>query len=310
MKILITGGLGYIGNVLIRKLLKENYNIVCIDNCMFGQSLNTELSNHKNFSFVKGDVRDLDLVSKLTSNIDAIIPLAGIVGAPLCKKTPKDTLEINQLAIKSLVSVISTDTKIIMPVSNSGYGIGEKNSFCDETSPLKPISLYGKTKVEAEKIIMERDNSISFRLATVFGPSERMRVDLLVNNFTYIAFFEKYLKLYEPHFRRNYIHIEDIANAFIFALKNFDNLKGEIYNLGLSEANLTKDQLCKKIKDHISDFVYEVSLEGEDEDKRDYFVSNKKIENKGFKAKISLDEGIKQLIKIYSNPKFNPIKNY
>ena len=197
-----------------------------------------------------------------------------------------------------------------MPVSNSGYGIGEKNSFCDETSPLKPISLYGKTKVEAEKIIMERDNSISFRLATVFGPSERMRVDLLVNNFTYIAFFEKYLKLYEPHFRRNYIHIEDIANAFIFALKNFDDLKGEVYNLGLSDANLTKDQLCKKIKDHISDFVYEVSLEGEDEDKRDYFVSNKKIENKGFKAKTSLDKGIKQLIKIYSNPKFNPIKNY
>ena len=310
MKILITGGLGYIGNVLIRKLLKENYNIVCLDNCMFGQSLNVELSNHKNFSFVKGDVRNLNLVSKLTSNIDAIIPLAGIVGAPLCKKNPKDTLEINQLAIKSLVSVLSNNTKIIMPVSNSGYGIGEKNSFCDETSPLKPISLYGKTKVEAEKIIMERDNSISFRLATVFGPSERMRVDLLVNNFTYIAFFEKYLKLYEPHFRRNYIHIEDIANAFIFALKNFDDLKGEIYNLGLSEANLTKDQLCKKIKDHISDFVYEISLKGEDEDKRDYFVSNKKIENKGFKAKISLDEGIKQLIKIYSNPKFNPIKNY
>tara|TARA_B100001029_G_scaffold178387_1_gene185041 strand:- start:752 stop:1684 length:933 start_codon:yes stop_codon:yes gene_type:complete len=310
MKILVTGGLGYIGSSLIPKLLDNNYHVHCLDNCMFNQKLSNTLSENKNFKFTKGDVRDYDLIKNLVKDIEAIIPLAAIVGAPLSKKLPNDTFEINQESIEKLVKFLNKDVKIIMPVSNSGYGVGEKDKFCDETSDLKPLSLYGKTKVEAEKVIMERENSISFRLATVFGPSPRMRIDLLVNNFTYIAYFEKYLKLYEPHFRRNYIHIEDIANAFMFSLNNFDNLKGEIYNLGLSEANLTKEQLCKTIKSHIDDFNYEISLEGEDEDKRDYFVSNEKIESKGFKAKISLDHGIKQLINLYSQKDFKPNKNF
>ena len=308
--ILVTGGAGYIGSYLVKELLKLDFKITVIDNLMFNQNFEVQKKYNDKLEFIKGDVRDKSLVKSISKITDVIIPLAAIVGAPLSEKMPKETVEINLESIKYLTSICSKEQIILMPVTNSGYGIGKKDSWCDENSPLKPISLYGRTKVDAEKIIMDRENSISFRLATVFGPSERMRVDLLVNNFTYIAFFEKYLKLYEPHFRRNYIHIEDIANAFIFALKNFDNLKGEIYNLGLSEANLTKDQLCKKIKDHISDFVYEISLEGEDEDKRDYFVSNKKIENKGLKAKTSLDKGIKQLIKIYSKPKFKPIKNY
>ena len=310
MKILITGGLGYIGSSLIPKLLNNNYEVICLDNCMFQQSCEPNLLNNKKFKFIKGDVRDYDLMKQLVKEIDVIIPLAAIVGAPLSKKLPKDTFEINQESIEKLVNFLNKDVKIIMPVSNSGYGVGEKDKFCDETSDLNPLSLYGKTKVQAEKIILERENSISFRLATVFGPSPRMRIDLLVNNFTYIAYFEKYLKLYEPHFRRNYIHIEDIANAFMFSIENFNDLKGEIYNLGLSEANLTKEQLCQTIKSHINDFNYEISLDGEDEDKRDYFVSNSKIESKGFKAKISLDHGIKQLINLYSKKDFKPNKNF
>ncbi len=310
MKILVTGGLGYIGSSLIPKLLKNNYHVVCLDNCMFEQNCSIDLINNNNFNFIKGDVRDYDLMKKVVKDIDVIVPLAAIVGAPLSKKLPKDTFEINQESIEKLVKILHKGVKIIMPVSNSGYGVGEKDKFCDETSDLNPLSLYGKTKVEAERVILQRENSISFRLATVFGPSPRMRIDLLVNNFTYIAYFEKYLKLYEPHFRRNYIHIEDIANAFMFSIENFDNLKGQIYNLGLSEANLTKEQLCKTIKSHLSDFNYEISLDGEDEDKRDYFVSNAKIEAKGFKAKISLDQGIKQLINLYSQKNFKPNKNF
>jgi len=186
-----------------------------------------------------------------------------------------------------------------MPVTNSGYGIGKKDEMCDENSPLNPISDYGQTKVRAEKIIMERENSISFRLATVFGTSERMRVDLLVNNFTYIAVKDKFLKLYEPHFRRNYIHLLDVVGGIKFAIENFDNLRGNIFNLGLSEANLTKEQLCIEIKKIVEDFEFEVSKDGKDEDKRDYFVSNKKIEQRGFKATHSLQDGIKELKEYY-----------
>lgn len=309
MKILVTGGLGYLGNAIIPILIKNYHEITCLDNCMFEQKIDDSLIKSPNFKFVKGDVRDINLIKSLTKNFDCIIPLAAIVGAPLSKKMPKETIEINQEAIRSLSNILSKDQIVIMPVTNSGYGIGEKNSFCDETSPLNPISLYGKTKVEAEKIILDRENSISFRLATVFGPSKRMRIDLLVNNFTYIAYTKKFLKLFEPHFRRNYIHINDIASAFLFALDNFSNLRGEIYNLGLSEANLTKEELCKEIQNVIKDFDYQISNDQEDEDKRDYFVSNEKIEKAGFKAVTSLETGIKQLVELFSDKNFKPSLN-
>lgn len=311
MKILVTGGLGYIGNVLIQKLLNEGkYLITCLDNCMFNQSIPEDLNKSNKFEFINGDVCDHNLVKKIVSDKDIIIPLAALVGAPLCKKYPEKTSAVNLEAIRFLKSVVSKDQKIILPVTNSGYGIGKKDEFCDEKSPLNPISLYGRTKVEAEKEVMDRENSISFRLATVFGPSPRMRIDLLVNNFTYLAFKEKYIKLFEPHFRRNYIHVEDVASGFVFAIENFKKLKGEIFNLGLSEANLTKEELCKEIKKIITDFNYDISLEGEDPDKRDYFVSNKKIENLGFKAKISISHGIHQLVEMYSNENFNFSNNY
>ena len=307
MKILITGAAGYIGTKLVSELRKIDHEITCVDNLMFNQT-NLSLMNDKKINFIKGDVRDETFIKGLIKKNDLFIPLAAIVGAPLSAKMPLETEQVNFGSINFMCQNLSKDQKVIMPVTNSGYGIGKQDEMCDENSPLNPISAYGKTKVKAEKIIMERENSISFRLATVFGTSERMRVDLLVNNFTYIAVFKKYLKLYEPHFRRNYIHILDVVKGLIFGVSNFENLKGNIFNLGLSEANLTKEQLCKTIQSEIPDFKYEVSLDGKDEDKRDYFVSNEKIEKMGFKATHSLEEGISELKEYYLSNK-NITKN-
>ncbi len=308
MKILISGAAGYIGSMLANELLSSENEITCLDNLMFNQKKHSLLTNKK-VKFVVGDVRDKFLMKDLISKNDLIIPLAAIVGAPLCAKMPKETEEINLGSIKFLCDEVSKQQMIIMPVTNSGYGIGKKDEICDESSPLRPISLYGQTKVNAEKIIMNRENSVSFRLATVFGVSERMRVDLLVNNFTYTAVKKRYLKLYEPHFRRNYIHISDVVKGINYAINNFENLKNNIYNLGLSEANLTKEQLCKVIQNIVDGFKYEISLDGKDEDKRDYFVSNDKIEKKGFKAMFSLEKGITEL-KNYFLSENNISRNY
>jgi len=298
--ILITGGAGYIGSVLTNFLVNKNYNITVVDKLIYKQKSIEDLIIKKRIKFNNIDVRNKLEIKKLISKNDIIIPLAALVGAPICKRYPKDANSINKESIKLLINCCSKEQKIIFPVTNSGYGIGKKNYVCNEKSPLKPISLYGKTKVEAEKIVLSKDNTICFRLATVFGVSQRMRVDLLVNNFTYVAFTKKYLKLYEPHFRRNYIHIEDVVNAIFFAIKNFEKLKNETYNLGLSEANLTKEDLCKEIQKIIKNFIYEIGYDKEDPDKRDYFVSNNKIERKGFKALRTLSEGIKELVDFYN----------
>ncbi len=300
MKILITGGAGYIGSKLTEKLINHELGITCLDNLMFDQKNLTSMTSDK-INFIKGDVRDETLMKDLYKKSDIIIPLAAIVGAPLSAKMPRETEEINFGAIDFMCKNLSKDQRVIMPVTNSGYGIGKKDEMCDENSPLNPISAYGKTKVKAESVIMQRENSISYRLATVFGTSERMRVDLLVNNFTYIAVKEKFLLLYEPHFRRNYIHLLDVVEGMIFGIKNFSDLKGNIYNLGLSEANLTKEQLCLEIQKIVNDFKFEIDKDGKDEDKRDYFVSNQKIEKKGFKATHSLQDGIKELQEYYLN---------
>ena len=299
IKILVTGGAGYIGSYIVKNLIDLKFNVTVIDNLMFNQNSNF-LKKKNNLNFIKGDVRYEKLIKEEVNKNDIIIPLAGIVGAPLSEKMPKETKQINEDAIKYLSSVCSKDHLIDMPVSNSGYGIGKKDKFCDENSPLNPISLYGQTKVAAEKIIMERENSISFRLATVFGVSkDRMRIDLMVNNFTYLAFKKEKFKLYQPNFRRNFIHISDIAKAFIFSIKNFEKLKSNIFNLGLNDANITKLMLCEKIKKMIPDFKFEISDDQEDPDQRDYFVSNKKINDNGFEAKYSLEQGIKELNKYY-----------
>ena len=308
MKILITGGAGYIGSYMTKKFsdMPEVKSITCLDNLFFNQNFQISSSKIKS---IKIDVRDQNKMKNYYKSHDIIIPLAALVGAPICKKYPKETKEINFEVVENMCKSLSNSQIVIMPVSNSGYGIGSKDKFCDENSPLKPISLYGRTKVMAEDAIMQRQNSVSFRLATVFGVSDRMRIDLLVNNFTYIAYFEKILKIFEPHFRRNYIHISDIFKAFDFTIKNFNQLKGEIFNLGLSDANLTKEQLCKEIQKIIPDFKYIISKDGTDEDKRDYFVSNKKIEDKGFKATFKLKDGIQELVNLYSRSDFIASKN-
>lgn len=309
-KILITGGAGYIGSKLATKLLELGFKVTVIDILMFSSISLNHLFNNKNFNFVMGDVRNRKLMKNLITNNEFIIPLAALVGAPLCNKNKKEAISVNLESVRYLMKIITKKNKIIYLTTNSGYGIGEKNKYCDEKSPLNPISLYGKTKVAAEKIIMKSRNAIGFRLATVFGHSYRMRTDLLVNNFVFKSIKEKKLVIYEPNFRRNYIHINDVVDGVIYAIRNFNRLKSNVYNLGLSSANLTKHMLAKKIKKKLKFLRIKIITNKKDPDQRDYYVSNKKIEKKGFKAKINLEEGIDELIKVFSYSKEKIINNY
>ena len=309
-KILITGGAGYIGSMLCTKLINFGYQVTVVDLLKYNKSSLNHLYFYKNFKLIVGDIRNKKLMKKLIKKNDFIIPLAGLVGAPLCDKYKKDAISTNFESIKTLRKIVTSKNKIIFLTSNSGYGIGEKNKFCTEESPLKPISLYGKTKCEAESEILKTKNYVCFRLATVFGQSYRMRSDLLVNNFVFNAVKSKKLTIFEPHFRRNFIHVKDVVNAVIFTIKNFSKLRSNVYNLGLSTANITKIMLAKKIKKQYKKLKIKIVNNRADPDKRDYFVSNKKIEKKGFKAKISLDNGIKELIQIFKNNKNKIINNY
>jgi len=309
-KVLITGGAGYIGSKLATRLLDLNYEVTILDNLMFVDDSLNHLHSKKNFQFFKGDTNNKKFIKKHLKNKNIIVPLAALVGAPLCEKFKKLATETNLNAIEYLVKNLKDNQKIIYPTSNSGYGIGEKNKYCNEKSPLNPISLYGKTKSEAEKKVLNFKNSVCFRLATIFGYSYRMRTDLLVNNFVFRAIKEKKLSLFQPHFRRNYIHIEDVVSAFIFAIENFSKVKGEVFNLGLSSANLTKLQLAKRIKKQLPDLKIKIVHNKKDPDQRDYFVSNKKIEKLGFKAKVSIDDGIKELISIFKHSKIKIKNNY
>ena len=308
--ILITGGAGYIGSKLVTKLLNYKFNVTVVDILKFSKKSLMHIDKKKNFYFIKGDVRNKKLMKKLIKENEFIIPLAALVGAPLCKKNKKEAISVNLESIKYLMNHINKKNKIIYLTTNSGYGIGKKNKYCDEQSPLNPISLYGKTKVQAEKIIMESENSIGFRLATVFGNSYRMRTDLLVNNFVYKAVKDKKLTIFEPHFRRNYIHINDVVDAILYSIRNFKSLKSNVYNLGLSSANLTKYMLAQKIKKQIKYLKIKIVKNKKDPDQRDYYVSNKKIEKKGFKPKIKIDVGIKELINLFSNTRKKFINNY
>ena len=309
-KILVTGGAGYIGSKLVNKLVDLNYKVTVVDILKYsGKSLN-HLFRSKNFKFIKGDVRNHKLIKYLIKKNEFIIPLAALVGAPLCAKNKKEAISTNLESVKLMMKIINKKNKIIYLTTNSGYGIGKKNKYCNEESSLNPISLYGRTKVEAERIIMKNKNSIGFRLATVFGYSHRMRTDLLVNNFVFNSMKDKKLVIYEPHFRRNFIHIDDVVDGIVYAIKNFYYLKSNVYNLGLSSANLTKYMLAKKIKKQLKDLKIKIVTNKKDPDQRDYYVSNKKIEKKGFKAKTSIESGIKELIDVftYSNEKI--INNY
>lgn len=295
----MTGGAGYIGSILVPELLAQGYNVTVLDSLMHGQFSLLDCCANPNFDFIKGDICDESLMSGLISGFDIIIPLAAIVGAPACKINPTVTQLVNHDALMNIVKGVSSSQQVIFPTTNSGYGIGEKDTYCTEESPLRPISAYGRIKVAVEKAFLDKGNAITFRLATVFGTSPRMRMDLLVNDFVYRAYKDRFIILFEEHFRRNYIHIRDVANAFIFGINNYAKMKGEPYNVGLSSANLTKRQLCERIQKYVPEFFIHSSPIGEDPDKRDYLVSNEKIESLGWKPKFTLDMGIVELLKGY-----------
>jgi nucleoside-diphosphate-sugar epimerase len=309
-KILITGGAGYIGSMLSTDLLNLGHKVTVIDSLRYDSSSLDHLYINKNFKFINGDARNKALIKKCLKNHEYIIPLAGLVGAPLCKKNKKEAITTNFGAIKLILKFLKKKNKLIYLTTNSGYGIGEKNKLCDENSPLKPISLYGRTKCDAEYEVRKEKNTIVFRLATVFGASYRMRSDLLVNNFVKRAVSKNRIDIFEPKFRRNFIHIKDVINGIIFAMQNFNILKSNVYNLGLSNANITKIDLAKKVKKKYRKLKIRIVENKSDPDKRDYFVSNAKIEKRGFKARISLDAGIKELIEIFKNNKKKIINNY
>jgi nucleoside-diphosphate-sugar epimerase len=297
--ILITGGAGYLGSVMTPALLDAGHSVTVLDNFMFAQNSLAQLCVNERFDVVRGDARDMKIVKPLAAKADIVIPLAAIVGAPMCDRDQTAATTTNLDAVRELVKALSPAQHILMPITNSGYGIGETGKECTEDSPLRPISLYGRTKVEAEKAALDRGNAISFRLATVFGMAPRMRIDLLVNDFVHRAVTDRTVVLFEAHFKRNYIHIRDVARAFLHGIDNFDAMKDRPYNVGLSDANLSKAELCERIKKHVANFVYLEAPVGEDPDKRDYIVSNARIEQTGFRPAYSLDDGIRELIKGY-----------
>ncbi len=309
-KILITGGGGYIGSVLTKTLIEKKFNVSVLDDFRYNQNSLLDCCHERNFNIIRGDIRDENILKNAIKDVDFIIHLAAVVGAPLCEFNKNESITTNLEGVKLLLKLRKKEQKILFPCTNSGYGIGQKGKFCTEKSPLKPISLYGKTKVEAEKLILKSGNSISFRLATVFGSSPRMRLDLLVNDFVYRAINDKTLVLFESHFKRNYIHIRDVVRAFLFGIENFELMKNNVYNVGLSDANLSKKELSEKIKKYIPDLTIIESNIGKDPDKRDYIVSNEKIESIGFKPKYSLDLGITELEKAFKIIKNKSFANF
>lgn len=299
MRVLVTGGAGYIGSMLVPAMLKRNWAVTVLDTFSAGDTYLANCCVDPNFEPVRGDCRDMRVVEPLLAKADLIVPLAAMVGAPLCARDQIGATTLNRDAVVDLMNRTSRQQRVVFATTNSGYGIGDGNAFCTEESPLRPVSLYGTTKVEAEKAVLDSGIGVTLRLATVFGMSPRMRLDLLVNDFTWRAVNDKAVVLFEAHFRRNYIHIRDVVKAFLHALDNHDRMRGEPYNVGLSEANLSKLQLCERIARHVPGFVYLEAPIGEDPDKRDYIVSNEKLEATGWKPDFGLDAGIQELIKGY-----------
>ena len=300
MKILITGGAGYLGSVITGKMLNAGHEVVVLDKLIFNQTSLLVYTSNPNFKFIHGDVRNETLLQKLCNEVDVVIPLAAIVGFPACDAEPELAKEINFKQIFNIVKFTKgKNVKILYPNTNSGYGIGVGQTECTEESPLNPISIYGTTKCSAENFLKSNTDSIIFRLATVFGVSPRMRTDLLVNDFTYKAITDKYIVVFEKNFKRNFIHIQDVANVFLFMLENYDKYKGEVFNVGLSNANLSKQELLEKIQSHVKNFAVSYNDYYEDPDKRDYIVSNTKVESTGWSPKWGIDMGISELIMAY-----------
>jgi len=299
MRLLVTGGAGYLGSIMVPMLLAEGHEVTVIDSFMYNQNSLLDVCHHPSLTVVRGDARDKKLVSQHIKGADAIFPLACLTGAPLCDKDPLEAQSVNLDAVKLLLELRNKQQRVIFPTTNSGYGIGQDGIHCTEATPLRPISTYGRLKVDAEQAVLGAGNSLTFRLATAFGISPRMRLDLLVNDFVYRAVTDGFLVVFQGHFKRNYIHVRDIARVFLHALKNFEQMQGQPYNVGLSDANLSKLELCEAIRRQVPSFYFTEAEIGQDPDQRNYIVSNEKIERTGFKPSVSLDAGIAELIKGY-----------
>lgn len=309
MKILVTGGAGYIGSILVPQLLQKGNEVVVVDNFMYKQTPLLDCCHDDKLTIINGDARDRNLISAQIKKVDAILALACLTGAPLCAKDPLAAQSTNFDAVKMLLDLRSKSQMMIFPTTNSGYGVGEKGKFCTEETPLRPVSLYGKLKVEIEKILLDSGDVITFRFATVFGVSPRMRLDLLVNDFVYRAVNDRFMVLFEAHFKRNYLHVRDAVRAFMHGLDNYGKMKGQPFNVGLSDANLSKAELCEEIKKQLPSFYFTEAPVGEDVDKRDYIVSNAKIEATGFRTQYSLQAGIAELVRGYQIIKRNQYAN-
>ena len=299
-EILITGGAGYIGSVLVPMLLKAGHSVTVLDSFLYRQDSLLGCCADRGFHVVNGDCRDEALLKKLLPGKEFIFPLAALVGFPVCDKDRTAAVTVNRTAVETLLSLRGEGQKVIFPCTNSGYGLGQGQAFCTEESPIEPISLYGKTKMAAEKAVLSAGNSVAFRFATLFGASPRMRTDLLVNDFVYRAVFDRALIVFEGQFKRNFLHVRDAARAFLFAMEHFDEMRGETFNCGLSDANLSKLELCAEIRKRLPAFQYLEAPVGTDPDKRDYIVSNAKIEALGYRPAYSLQDGIDELVKAYA----------
>jgi nucleoside-diphosphate-sugar epimerase len=298
--VLVTGGAGYLGSVLVPALLERGWGVTVLDQFVYDQTSLLACCAHPNFRVIRGDCRSASVLRRAVAEADVVIPLAALVGAPACSADEVTARTTNFEALQLLLKLRSPAQRVLYPTTNSGYGIGARGVPCTEESPLNPISLYGVTKVEAERAVLNAGNCVTFRLATVFGTAPRMRIDLLVNDFVYRAVHDRTVVVFEGHAKRNYIHIRDVARAFLHALDNFTQMSNQAYNVGLSDANLSKLELCARIKQHLPKFVYLEAPVGEDPDKRDYIVSNQKIERTGFHPTHSLDDGIRELIRGYT----------
>lgn len=298
--ILVTGGAGYIGSTLVPALLAAGHSVTVLDNFMYRPSSLNHVCHHPAFEVVRGDIRVESTIAPLLARADVVIPLAAIVGAPACSADPVGARTVNHDAIATMLKRLSPQQRVLMPTTNSAYGTGDANHFCTEESPLRPVSQYARDKVEVEDRLMHHPNAISFRLATVFGMSPRMRLDLLVNDFTWRAVSDRFVVLFEADFRRNYVHVRDVAQVFLHGIDRFESMRGQIYNVGLSEANVSKRELCEAIRRRVPDFVFLDAPVGKDPDQRDYIVSNEKLERTGFRPGVSLDDGIAELVKGYA----------
>ena len=309
MRILVTGGAGYLGSVLVPTLLAEGHHVTVVDNFLYDQPALLDCCHAPGLTILRGDARDRELMRHALRDVEWIFPLACLTGAPLCDKDPLEAKSVNLDAIRPVLELRRPEQRMIFPTTNSGYGIGQSGLYCTEETPLRPISTYGRLKVEAEAAVLAAGNSLTYRLATVFGVSPRMRLDLLVNDFVYRAVTDGALVLFEAHFKRNYLHVRDVARAFLHGMKRFETMKGQPFNVGLSEANLSKRELCEEIKKQVPRFYVTEADIGEDADQRNYLVSNEKIERTGFRPQVSLQDGIAELIKGYQVIRRNAYAN-